>query len=112
MLILQESSTEPTSSFMVYAPMDIAAINTLFGDTGVTNCIKLLSSGFTILPSGPPEFNEDIDDNIFTNGTLLTIASQILVDSNAYAKLSISSASTISNLIQSTSMRIKFALGV
>lgn len=91
--------------------MDTPTINALFGGNGDSESVKLLSSGFTILPSEPPEFKGEIDDNIFISGTLLSITFQILVDANPYAKLSVSSLSFVSNLIESTSMKIKFALG-
>ncbi|KAI5654480.1 hypothetical protein M9H77_31667 [Catharanthus roseus] len=49
-LILQESSAEPTTSYVIYTPMDVARINGLFGGVGDPETVKLLSSGFSILP--------------------------------------------------------------
>lgn len=82
--------------------MDIATINALFRVIGHTERVKILLSSFTILSSGPPRFKAEIDDNTFTNGTILLIAFQILVDFNPHGKLSISSVSTVSTLIINT----------
>lgn len=115
-LILQENSAEPTTSYIIYAPMDVATINGLFGGVGDPGTVKLLSSSFSILPSGPPGFEGGINDITFIDGTLLSMAFQILVDSDPYEKLSASSISSVSNLIKSTHKskhkKIKFSLGV
>jgi homeobox-leucine zipper protein len=111
MLILQESSSEPTASLIVYAPIDAISINMLFGDGDPDN-VQLLPSGFTILPSGPPGCQGGIDDDSITNGTVLSIAFQILVDTDPYAKLSVASIATVNNLIESTAEKIKIALEV
>ncbi|KAK8529120.1 hypothetical protein V6N12_059911 [Hibiscus sabdariffa] len=51
MLILQESCTDPTASFVIYAPVDIVAMNVVLNG-GDPDYVALLPSGFAILPDG------------------------------------------------------------
>ncbi|XP_009766038.1 homeobox-leucine zipper protein HDG2-like [Nicotiana tabacum] len=104
MLILQESSTDPTNSYVIYAPVDIAAMNIVLGG-GDPDFVALLPSGFAILPDGPPG-----NSRVGCGGSLLTVAFQILVDSIPTAKLSLGSVATVNNLIACTVDRIKAAL--
>lgn len=104
MLILQESSTDPTNSYVIYAPVDIGAMNIVLGG-GDPDFVALLPSGFAILPDGPPG-----NSRVGCGGSLLTVAFQILVDSIPTAKLSLGSVATVNNLIACTVDRIKAAL--
>ncbi|XP_019193052.1 PREDICTED: homeobox-leucine zipper protein HDG2-like isoform X3 [Ipomoea nil] len=97
MLILQESSTDPTASFVIYAPVDIVAMNGIMGG-GDPDYVGLLPSGFAILPDGA------------LAGSLLTISFQILVDSVPTARLSVGSVATVNELIHCTAERIKASL--
>nr|GMC77112.1 homeobox-leucine zipper protein HDG2-like isoform X3 [Ipomoea batatas] len=101
MLILQESSTDPTASFVIYAPVDIVAMNSIIGG-GDPEYVGLLPSGFAILPDGPLAGT--------SCGSLLTISFQILVDSVPTAKLSAGSVATVNELIHCTAERIKASL--
>ncbi|CAI0407129.1 unnamed protein product [Linum tenue] len=115
MLILQESSVDATGSYVIYAPVDIAAMNIVLSG-GDPDYVALLPSGFAILPDGPTEaaaaFNpgEGIVDDVGSGGTLLTVAFQILVDSVPTAKLSLGSVATVNSLIKCTVERIKEAV--
>ncbi|KAL4302616.1 hypothetical protein GQ457_10G002490 [Hibiscus cannabinus] len=51
MLILQESCTDPTASFVIYAPVDIVAMNVVLNG-GDPDYVALLPSGFAIFPDG------------------------------------------------------------
>ncbi|XP_058755033.1 homeobox-leucine zipper protein HDG2-like [Vicia villosa] len=51
MLILQESCTDTTRSFVIYAPVDIVAMNVVLNG-GDPDYVALLPSGFAILPDG------------------------------------------------------------
>ncbi|KAJ8534925.1 hypothetical protein K7X08_016653 [Anisodus acutangulus] len=51
MLILQESCTDSTGSYVIYAPVDIAAMNVVLSG-GDPDYVALLPSGFAILPDG------------------------------------------------------------
>ncbi|XP_031102990.1 homeobox-leucine zipper protein HDG2-like [Ipomoea triloba] len=101
MLILQESSTDTTASFVIYAPVDIVAMNSIIGG-GDPEYVGLLPSGFAILPDGPLAGT--------SCGSLLTISFQILVDSVPTAKLSAGSVATVNELIHCTAERIKASL--
>ncbi|KAG5614062.1 hypothetical protein H5410_013886 [Solanum commersonii] len=103
MLILQESSTDPTGSYVIYAPVDIVAMNVVLSG-GDPDYVALLPSGFAILPDG----GGGID--VGTRGSLLTVAFQILVDSVPTAKLSLGSVATVNSLIKCTVERIKTAV--
>ncbi|KAI5660662.1 hypothetical protein M9H77_19985 [Catharanthus roseus] len=104
-LILQETSTTPTSAHIVYTPIDVASIKMIFEGVDHEE-VKLLPSGFTILPS-----DALYNDNI-VNGTLLTIAFQTLVDSSPSANLSVASLASVDYLVRSIANKIKTALSV
>ncbi|KAK8627692.1 hypothetical protein V6N13_135296 [Hibiscus sabdariffa] len=103
MLILQESCTDSTASFVIYAPVDIVAMNVVLNG-GDPDYVALLPSGFAIFPDG------GIADASGSGGSLLTVAFQILVDSVPTAKLSLGSVATVNNLIACTVERIKASL--
>uniref|UniRef100_A0A5B7C8N1 Putative homeobox-leucine zipper protein HDG2-like n=1 Tax=Davidia involucrata TaxID=16924 RepID=A0A5B7C8N1_DAVIN len=105
MLILQESFTDPTSSFVIYAPVDVVAMNVVLGG-GDPDYVALLPSGFAILPDGPTGNGGGIGGS-GTGGSLLTVAFQILVDSVPTAKLSLGSVATVNDLMACTIDRIK-----
>lgn len=109
MLILQESSTDSTGSYVIYAPVDIVAMNVVLSG-GDPDYVALLPSGFAILPDGPPNVNGGGGAEVGTGGSLLTVAFQILVDSVPTAKLSLGSVATVNSLIKCTVERIKAAL--
>ncbi|KAH0905653.1 hypothetical protein HID58_037480 [Brassica napus] len=102
MLILQESCTDPTASFVIYAPVDIVAMNIVLNG-GDPDYVALLPSGFAILPDGNATGGGE-------GGSLLTVSFQILVDSVPTAKLSLGSVATVNNLIACTVERIKAAM--
>jgi len=105
MLILQESCTDPTASFVIYAPVDIVAMNIVLNG-GDPDYVALLPSGFAILPDGNANSGAPGGDG----GSLLTVAFQILVDSVPTAKLSLGSVATVNNLIACTVERIKASM--
>ncbi|KAL0320241.1 UNVERIFIED_CONTAM: Homeobox-leucine zipper protein ROC7 [Sesamum radiatum] len=49
---LVECRTDPTASYVVYAPVDMMSVNAVLGG-GDPSSIPLLPSGFAILPDGP-----------------------------------------------------------
>ncbi|PPS13286.1 hypothetical protein GOBAR_AA07356 [Gossypium barbadense] len=109
MLILQESCTDPTASFVIYAPVDIVAMNVVLNG-GDPDYVALLPSGFAILPDGMTVTDAGMADSGGSSGSLLTVAFQILVDSVPTAKLSLGSVATVNNLIACTVERIKASL--
>ncbi|CAK9146822.1 unnamed protein product [Ilex paraguariensis] len=108
MLILQESCTDSTGSYVVYAPVDIVAMNVVLSG-GDPDYVALLPSGFAILPDGPGHQGGGIPE-VGSGGSLLTVAFQILVDSVPTAKLSLGSVATVNSLIKCTVERIKGAV--
>lgn len=108
MLILQESCSDSTGSFVIYAPVDIVAMNVVLNG-GDPDYVALLPSGFAILPDGPTLNGGGILD-VGSGGSLLTVAFQILVDSVPTAKLSLGSVATVNSLIKCTVERIKAAV--
>ncbi|KAK6154654.1 hypothetical protein DH2020_008902 [Rehmannia glutinosa] len=108
MLILQESCTDSTGSYVIYAPVDIIAMNVVLSG-GDPDYVALLPSGFAILPDGPDHQTGGIPE-VGSGGSLLTVAFQILVDSVPTAKLSLGSVATVNSLIKCTVERIKGAV--
>ena len=108
MLILQESCTDPAAAFVIYAPVDIVAMNVVLNG-GDPDYVALLPSGFAILPDGTTVHGGSISEAA-SGGSLLTVAFQILVDSVSTAKLSLGSVATVNNLIACTVERIKASL--
>jgi homeobox-leucine zipper protein len=110
MLILQESFTDASGSYVVYAPVDIAAMNEVLNGTE-PDYVALLPSGFAILPDGPPpSATQGAEDPTGGGGSLLTVAFQILVNPVPTAKLSPGSVDYVNSLIASTVQRIKAAV--
>lgn len=113
MLILQESCTDASGSLVIYAPVDIPAMNLVL-QGGDPAYVALLPSGFAILPDGPGgdgasgQLNPEAGRG--SGGSLLTVAFQILVSSIPSARLSLESVATVNNLISCTVQRIKSAL--
>uniref|UniRef100_A0A6N2MB30 Homeobox domain-containing protein n=1 Tax=Salix viminalis TaxID=40686 RepID=A0A6N2MB30_SALVM len=107
MLILQESCTDQTASFVIYAPVDIVAMNVVLNG-GDPDYVALLPSGFAVLPDGTAAHGGGMAES--AGGSLLTVAFQILVDSVPTAKLSLGSVATVNNLIACTVERIKASL--
>ena len=108
MLILQESCSDSTGSYVIYAPIDVVAMNVILGG-GDPNYVALLPSGFAILLDGPG-FNGGPILEVGCGGSLVTVAFQILVDSVPTAKLSPGSVATVNSLIKFTVEKIKTAM--
>ncbi|CAM8996366.1 unnamed protein product [Rhodiola kirilowii] len=114
MLILQESSADATGSYVIYAPVDIVAMNVVLNG-GDPDYVALLPSGFAILPDNGISTPVSVGQqhgvlDVGSGGSLLTVAFQILVDSVPTAKLSLGSVATVNSLIKCTVERIKAAL--
>lgn len=105
MLILQETCTDASGSIVVYAPVDIPAMQ-LVMNGGDSTYVALLPSGFAILPDGPRIGATGYE----TGGSLLTVAFQILVNNQPTTKLTVESVETVNNLISCTIKKIKTAL--
>uniref|UniRef100_A0A1D1Y0W3 Homeobox-leucine zipper protein ROC8 n=1 Tax=Anthurium amnicola TaxID=1678845 RepID=A0A1D1Y0W3_9ARAE len=110
MLILQESCTDSSGSLVVYAPIDLPAINIVMSGED-PSYIPLLPSGFTILPDEEPGVGGGASTSSNpSGGSLITVAFQILVSSLPSARLNLESVTTVNNLISTTVQQIKAAL--
>ncbi|KAG6466348.1 homeobox-leucine zipper protein ROC2-like [Zingiber officinale] len=110
MLILQESCTDAVVSYVIYAPVDVVAMNVVFNG-GDPDYVALLPSGFVILPDGPSSIQGTAAAAPpHEAGSLVTVAFEILVDSVPTAKISLGSVATVNSLIACTVERIKAAL--
>ncbi|KAH9321378.1 hypothetical protein KI387_016017, partial [Taxus chinensis] len=106
-LILQESCTDSSGSFIVYAPVDVPSLNTAMSGED-PSYIPLLPCGFSILPGGPvgnrslvpatSSFHEAAGsssssglDSPRTGGSILTAAFQIVGSNLSAAKLNLES---------------------
>ncbi|CAL9103908.1 unnamed protein product [Musa textilis] len=107
MMILQESCSDPTCSYVVYAPVDAAAIAAVLSG-GDPDHVALLPSGFAILPDRPSAVDHDAETNL--GGSLLTVAFQILVVSGPGSKISHGFIATVDGLLSCTCDRIRTIL--
>ncbi|RRT70616.1 hypothetical protein B296_00036291 [Ensete ventricosum] len=105
LLRVNESCTDATGSYVIYAPVDVIAMNVVLNG-GDPDYVALLPSGFAILPDGPCGGGGRVEE-VGSGGSLLTVAFQILVDSVPTAKLSLGSVATVNSLIACTVERIK-----
>ncbi|XP_073270399.1 homeobox-leucine zipper protein ANTHOCYANINLESS 2-like isoform X1 [Primulina huaijiensis] len=96
MLILQETCIDAAGSLVVYAPVDNPAMHVVLNG-GDPAYVALLPSGFAIVAGR-------------VNGSLLTVAFQILVNSLPSSKLTLESVETVNNLISCTVQKIKASL--
>ncbi|KAF8378849.1 hypothetical protein HHK36_030198 [Tetracentron sinense] len=116
MLVLQESCTDSSGSLVVYAPVELPAINIAMSGED-PSFIPLLPSGFAISPDGRPDqgagtggASTSSNTHESTGGSLITVVFQILISSLPSAKLNLESVTTVNNLISTTVQQIKAAL--
>lgn len=110
MLILQESSTDASGSQVVYSPIEIPAANVIMSGEDPSN-IPLLPSGFSILPDGRPGSGGASSSAAPPQGTILTVAFQILISNlPASPRIDNDSIATVNNLITTTVQQIRAAL--
>ncbi|KAG9146265.1 hypothetical protein Leryth_007965 [Lithospermum erythrorhizon] len=115
--ILQETSTDSTGSLIVYAPVDVPAMNVVMTG-GDSTCVGILPSGFSVVPDC---FQDSVESNFDgtsikestgrnSKGSLLTVSFQILVSNSPEAKLTMESVDTVNALISRTLQGIKAGL--
>ncbi|KAM7498845.1 hypothetical protein LguiA_023259 [Lonicera macranthoides] len=101
---LQESYTDSNGYYIVYAPIDIPAMNVLF-DGGNPGKVAILASGFTILPVRPTSQTSE------NYTSILTIAFQIVEEQLVSPEyVPPHSVSMVYNIINQTVSLIKSAL--
>lgn len=113
MLMLQDSCIDSLGSLVVYAPIDVPAMNMAMSGEDSSN-IPILPSGFVISSDGHPETGSagasTSENTGRSGGSLVTVAFQILVASLSSKQLNMESVATVNTLISSTVQRIKAAL--
>lgn len=114
MLMLQESCVEPLGGLVVYAPIDIPAIDIAIRGEEPGN-IPILPSGFIVSGDGRYESGAGraSDGSMMgPGGSLLTVAFQVLVCGPVASnqQLNMDAVSTVNSLISSTVQKIKIAL--
>ncbi|OVA20332.1 Homeobox domain [Macleaya cordata] len=111
--ILQDCCTNSYESMVVYAPVDIAELQ-----SAMTGCdsskVAILPSGFSILSDGletrPLVISSRLEEKTTEGGSLLTMAFQILANSTPTAKLTMESLETVNTLISCTLQNIRKSL--
>ncbi|XP_019224886.1 PREDICTED: homeobox-leucine zipper protein GLABRA 2 isoform X2 [Nicotiana attenuata] len=110
MWILQDTCTNAYESAVVYAPVDIAGMQSVITGCDSSNT-AVLPSGFSILSDGIESrglvITSKPEDRSSEGGSLLTIAFQILTSNSPTAKLSKESVESVNNLLSSTLHKIK-----
>ncbi|XP_048129501.1 homeobox-leucine zipper protein ROC8-like [Rhodamnia argentea] len=113
LLTLQESSIDPLTCMVVYAPIDSTAV-TIALSGGDTSTVRILPSGFTISSDGRANLVSRPSTSTSPSkpaGTLLTVAFQTLVSSpSGPEQLNVESVATVNTLISATIQKIKVAL--
>ncbi|XP_077243120.1 homeobox-leucine zipper protein ANTHOCYANINLESS 2-like [Tasmannia lanceolata] len=109
LLILQETCIDAAGSFVVYAPVDIPAMNAVMNG-GDSSYVALLPSGFAIVPDRFCGGAHTSNGSYRVDGSLLTVAFQILINSLPAENMTMEPVETINNLISGTIQKIKAAL--
>ncbi|KAL5729191.1 hypothetical protein ACHQM5_002172 [Ranunculus cassubicifolius] len=111
--ILQDSCTNAYESMVVYAPVEIAGMQSVMTGCDSSN-VAILPSGFSILSDGLETRSTVIttrtEEKSTDGGSLLTTAFQVLANTSPTAKLSVESVDTVNTLISCTLQKIKASL--
>lgn len=99
-LMLQESCTDPAGSLVVYATVDVDAVQVAMSGED-PSYIPLLPTGFVVLPA----------DRGGDAGCLLTVGLQTLANSIASAKINLSSVAAVNTHVANVVHQIGAALG-
>ncbi|POO00405.1 START domain containing protein [Trema orientale] len=102
-LYLQESCTDSTESYVVFAPMDILAVSKVLSG-GNPDHVTILPSGFAILP------DETTMIKGIASGSLLTVAFHIIDASSTQDYIHVQSLHAMHHIVKDTIMSIKGAL--
>ncbi|GMN37203.1 hypothetical protein TIFTF001_006612 [Ficus carica] len=113
MWILQDCCTNAYESMVVYAPVDIAGMQSVMTGCDSSN-LAVLPSGFSILPDGvesrPLVITSRPEEKTSEGGSLLTVAFQILTNTSPTAKLTMESVDSVNTVISCTLKKIKTSL--
>lgn len=106
---MQESYTDATASYVIYAPIETSAVWTVLKGGNPKN-VCILPSGFTILPDGRGHVENNSNGDGGGSGSLLTIAFHIIDSASTPDNIPPESKHTMLKIIKDTVMSIKSAL--
>lgn len=108
-LVLQESCSDDSGSLVVYATIDVDAIQMAMNGED-PSCIPLLPMGFVVVPMSS---NDSKDSTTTTTdpGCLLTVCLQVLASTMPNAKLNLSSVTAINHHLCNIVQQISAVLG-
>nr|XP_019070762.2 homeobox-leucine zipper protein HDG11-like [Solanum lycopersicum] len=112
MLVLEETSIDEMGAFLVYAPIDLRAINSIVNGGDATK-VPFLPSGIIISPDGRLSSNRDSTPNA-QNGSILTVTFQIMICGNnnpTSRQQKMEVVGSVHGVLSATILRIKEALG-
>ncbi|XP_021888059.1 homeobox-leucine zipper protein ROC8-like [Carica papaya] len=114
MVMLQESFIDSLGGMVVYAPIDVPAMNVAITGDDINKSIPILPSGFVISTDGRQNNTGGASTSADTSlgmrrggGSLITVVFQVVVSTK---DLNMESVATVKNLISSTIQRIKDVL--
>ncbi|XP_061367522.1 homeobox-leucine zipper protein GLABRA 2-like [Gastrolobium bilobum] len=111
--ILQDSCTNDYESMVVYAPVDITGMQSVMTGCDSSN-IAIMPSGFSILPDGmearPLVITSRQEEKYTEEGSLFTMAFQILANASPTAKLSTEPVESVKSLVSCTLRNIRTSL--
>lgn len=103
MLYLQESYSDTTGSYVVYAPLDDHAL-TFVLNGGSTDKVSILPSGFAVLPDRPVLEGEE------SRGSILTVAFHMVDPASMEGYVPPASLNIMLEIITETIMSVRNAL--
>lgn len=108
-LVLQESCSDDSGSLVVYATIDVDAIQMAMNGED-PSCIPLLPMGFVVVPMSSNESSKDTTTTA-EPGCLLTVCLQVLASTMPNAKLNLSSVTAINHHLCNIVQQISAVLG-
>ncbi|XP_051142523.1 homeobox-leucine zipper protein HDG1-like isoform X2 [Andrographis paniculata] len=110
-LILQDTTTDASGSVIVHTAVDAAGMNTVMSG-GDSSSVAILPSGFAVVPDCFSDSTNSSGSGGGSQGSMLTVGFQILVNNMPAAKLTMESVKTVKSLIGRTLQGIKTGLGL
>lgn len=111
--VVQDSCKNSFEFMIVYSPVDVACMHAVMNGCDSNN-IAILPCGFSIIPDNmgtrPLVITSKPEEKAIEEGSLLTIAFQMVASSSPSMEMSMGSLETINNLVSCTLGNIKEAM--
>lgn len=110
MIVVQESSLDPTASYVVYSPVDHLHMKSVLLSGGDPEYVPLLPAGFCILPDG----QMDRQNEGGPDGSIIIMGHQALIQPNLTQNnnnVHVHSVEMAKDIATQTVQRIKDAIG-